>query len=63
MIVEMIKNGEKDNFSREILMFVSKKKLLSYYETKYLFKHEVLETPGKFFNDNVAGKYYQKDFM
>ena len=63
MIVEMIKNGEKDNFSREILMFVSKKKLLSYYETKYLFKHEVLETPGKFFNDSVAGKYYQKDFM
>lgn len=62
-IIELVKNGEKDNFSREILMYVNNKKLLSYYETKYLFINNVLETPDLWFNDNIAGKYFTRDFI
>lgn len=62
-IIELVKNGEKDNFNREILMFINNKKLLSYYETKYLFINNVLETPDLWFNDNIAGKYFTRDFI
>ena len=62
-IIELVKNGEKDNFSREILMYVNNKKLLSYYETKHLFINNVLETPDLWFNDNIAGKYFTRDFI
>ena len=40
-IIELVKSGEKDNFSREILMYINNKKLLSYYETKHLFINNV----------------------
>jgi hypothetical protein len=62
-IIELVKNGEKDNFNREILMFINNKKLLSYYETKHLFINNVLETPDLWFNDNIAGKYFTRDFI
>jgi len=62
-IIELVKNGEKDNFSREILMYINNKKLLSYYETKHLFINNVLETPDLWFNDNIAGKYFTRDFI
>lgn len=62
-IIELVKSGEKDNFSREILMYINNKKLLSYYETKHLFINNVLETPDLWFNDNIAGKYFTRDFI
>lgn len=62
-IIELVKNGEKDNFSREILMYVNNKKLLSYYETKHLFINNVLETPDLWFNDSILGKYFTRDFI
>jgi hypothetical protein len=62
-IIELVKNGEKDNFSREILMYINNKKLLSYYETKHLFINNVLETPDLWFNDSILGKYFTRDFI
>lgn len=62
-IMKMIKEGRNDEFTREILVFVTKKKLLTYYETKFLFTEGVLEHPDKFFNDNILGKFYTGDLQ
>jgi hypothetical protein len=61
-ILELIKEGKQDEFKRVILHLVPNKKLLTYYECKYLFIHGVLEEPDKWFNDNILGKFYRKDF-
>ena len=62
-ILELLKAGKQDEFKREILHFVNSKKLLTYYECKYLFKYGVLENPLEYFNDNILGKFYIKDFI
>jgi len=62
-IMEMIKNGKEDEFTREILVIVPNKKLLTYYETKILFTLGVLENPEYYFNDNILGKFFAKDFL
>ena len=51
------------DFKREILKVVPNKKLLTYFETKYQMIYEVLEHPEEFFNDNILGKFYTKDFL
>jgi hypothetical protein len=61
-IIELIKQGKQNDFVRKILYFAPNKKLLTYYECKYLFKHEVLEKPDEWINDNILGKFYTKDF-
>ena len=50
-------------FSKEIIEFASNKKLLTYYECKYLFSMGVLEDPQMYANDNILGKFYTKDFL
>ena len=62
-ILEILKQGKHDEFTREILQIVNNKKLLTYYECKYLFTYGVLEHPLEYFNDNVLGKFYSKDFI
>ena len=62
-ILELIKNGKKEEFTREILKFVPSKKLLTYYECKLLFQYGVLEYPEEYFNDNILGKFFTKDFI
>ena len=61
-ILEILKEGKHDEFKREILEFVFNKKLLTYYECKYLFKYEVLEKPDEWINDNILAKFYRSDF-
>lgn len=61
-IKQLISEGNQNDFTREILQLVNDKKLLTYYETKYLFVHGVLESSGEYFNDNILGKFYRKDF-
>ena len=61
-ILELIKDGKQEEFIREILQLVPNKKLLTYYECKFLFINEVLEQPNKWFNDNLLGKFFTKDF-
>ena len=62
-IVELIKEGKQFEFERKILTFVPNKKLLTYYECKYLFIKEVLEERNNYINDNILGKFYKKDFI
>lgn len=61
-IKELVQKGSPDDFQRTILQYVPNKKLLTYYETKYLFIKEVLEDTNDYLNDNVLGKFYRKDF-
>jgi hypothetical protein len=61
-ILEILKQGRQDEFTREILQIVNNKKLLTYYECKYLFTQGVLETPENYYNDNILGKFFSKDF-
>ena len=61
-ILALIKDGKQDDFKREILTCVTTKKLLTYEETKALFLYEVLIKPDEYFNDNILGKFFRKDF-
>ena len=61
-ILELLKENKQSEFTREILQLVPNKKLLTYYECKYLFKHGVLENSSEYFNDNILGKFFRKDF-
>ena len=62
-ILEFIKDGKQEDFTREILELVPNKKLLTYHECKYLFQYGVSEHPEKYFNDNILGKFFSKDFL
>ena len=61
-LLELVKNEPKENFQRIILHLALNKKELTYFETKYQFLYEVLEKPDKFFNDNILGKFFTRDF-
>jgi len=61
-ILKLVKESKATDFERTILCYVPNKKLLTYYECKYLFINEVLETRSNYINDNVLGKFYRKDF-
>jgi hypothetical protein len=62
-ILALLKEGKQEEFTREIIQFVHNKKLLTYYECKYLFKYGVLEHPLEYFNDSILGKFFTKDFV
>ena len=62
-IKQLIKEGKQLEFSREILIFVPTKKLLTYYENKFLFINEVIEPHTNYINDNIEGRYFKKDFL
>ncbi len=53
----------KEEFQKEILEFVSTKKMLTYFECKYLFKYDAIENNPLYYNDNILGKFYRKDFL
>ena len=59
-IKQAIKNKQHDEFTREIIHFVTSKKQLTYYECKYQFIHGVLES-DEWMNSNILGKFYAKD--
>ena len=59
---ELYKTEPKENFDRHILICSPTKKLLTYYELKYQILYEVLEKPDEFFNDNILGKFFTRDF-
>ena len=62
-IKQLIKEQKQSEFTREILTFVPSKKLLTYYENKYLFINEVIEPHTNYINDSIEGRYYKKDFL
>jgi hypothetical protein len=61
-LLELIKTEPLENFKRDILILSPTKKLLTYQETKFLFVFRVLEEPEMYFNDNILGKFFRKDF-
>jgi hypothetical protein len=61
-VMQLIKDGKQDLFTRTIIKLASNKKLLTYYETQALFTYKVLEHPESFYNDNILGKFFTKDF-
>ena len=61
-VMQLIKDGKQDLFTRTIIKLVPNKKLLTYYETQALFTYKVLEHPESFYNDNILGKFFTKDF-
>ena len=59
-----IKDKKHEEFSREIIQLVENKKLLTYFECKYLFKLGILEPENgeNWLNNNILGKFFKKDF-
>ena len=62
-VMQLIKEGKQDLFTRTIIKLAPTKKLLTYYETQALFTYKVLEHPESFYNDNILGKFFTKDFI
>lgn len=56
MIQEAVKNGAP--YKKMILRICYSKLELTYQETRYLFKLDVLEN-DKYINDNILGKFYK----
>ena len=56
-----IKEANKEDLERKILQVAYNKKELTYLECKYQFVLEVLEDK-KYLNDNILGKFYDRDF-
>ena len=56
-----IKESNKEDLERKILQLAFNKKELTYLECKWQFVLEVLET-SKYLNDNILGKFFDKDF-
>jgi hypothetical protein len=59
---ELYETEPKENFERTILVCAPTKKLLTYYEVKYQMIYQVLEKPEEFYNDNILGKFFTRDF-
>ena len=59
-LIEDIKILGYENFDREIIKFCYDKRSLTYWETSYQFKYDVLLTES--YNDNISGRYYREDF-
>ncbi len=62
-IKQILQEDGPEAFQREILKFSPSKKLLTYYEVQYQMIYQVLEKPEEYFNDNILGKFYSKDFF
>ena len=62
-VMQLIKEGKQSVFTRTIIKLAPNKKLLTYYETQALFTYKVLEHPESFYNDNILGKFFTKDFI
>jgi hypothetical protein len=59
---ELMANEPIENFERSILKCTPTKKQLTYFELKYQMIYQVLEKPDEFFNDNILGKFFTRDF-
>jgi hypothetical protein len=62
-IKQLIKEKRQSEFTREILIFVPTKKQLTYYEDKFLYMKGVIEPDSTYFNDNISGRFFKKDFI
>ena len=61
-IKTLLKEGREEEFKREIVYLAPNKKLLTYEEVRLQFELRVLENQDKYFNSNILGKFFPKDF-
>lgn len=59
----LVKEGRQQELRREIILFTTTKKLLTYFECKFLFEKGVLEPNSIYINDNILSKFFRKDFI
>ena len=57
-----IKDANEEDLTREIIQIAYHKKELTYLECKYQFTLGVLESRS-YLNDNILGKFFDKDFV
>ena len=57
-----IKEANEEDLKREIIQIAYHKKELTYLECKYQFTLGVLESRS-YLNDNILGKFFDKDFV
>ncbi len=57
-----VKKLPKENLKRYVYKLCKTSKQLTYWETKYLFQHNVLED-DRYLNDNILGKFFRKDLF
>ena len=62
LLKEDLEKHSKKEFERHIIKLAPSKKLLTYYETQMQFMYQVLEKPELYYNDNILGKFFTKDF-
>ena len=62
VIKEYVKINGTSDIQRNILHMCSTKKLLTYYENKYLYCRAVLEPGSVYLNDNISGKLFKGDW-
>jgi len=61
-IKSQVKEGNEDNFKREIIQFCPSKKSLTYYELRWQMYYDVL-ADDSCLNENLLGKFYRKDLV
>lgn len=58
-----VKEGKALEFKRTILQIVPTRKLETYYELKWLFIKGVIEPGNDYYNNNISGHFYRRDFL
>jgi hypothetical protein len=61
-IKTQVKEGNEDDFRREIIQFCPSKKSLTYYELRWQMYYDVL-ADDSCLNENLLGKFYRKDLV
>ena len=61
-IKEQVKEGNAEEFSREIIQYFFSKKSLTYYEIYWQFHYNVLADDNAI-NENLMGKFYRRDLL
>jgi hypothetical protein len=60
-VKQWAKTTPTDKLIRVVLRLCKSSKELTYYETKYLFDHNVLADDKVWVNSNILGKFFPKD--
>lgn len=61
-IKTQVKEGNEDDFKREIIQFCPSKKSLTYYELRWQLYYDVLADDNSL-NENLLGKFYKRDIL
>lgn len=63
IIKELVKSNGAENFEREIIAICTLERDMNYLEVKYQFYFNVLENPDKWYNENINGNWYPKNYV